>query len=154
MPKNNNTNNSTDAIRKFKKFEEERNHNNLINAFNRLINNDPEIVKKGTKLSVTAVAKEAGLSRGTLYLHKDVLNKVIAYKEGKTGSNFLRNKAIKEAEFAKEESRKYLIEQLQTDKHKLAQENFKLSLDLKEANEMISALRRQIASPKVVPIRT
>lgn len=154
MTKRNITKASKNALREYKSSEEERNHNLLVKAFNRLVNNEPITLLKGTKLTVASVAKEAGLSRGTVYLHQDVFNKIAAYKANPSGSDFQRQKQIRATAIEKDESRKDLIEQLQIDKKKLAQENFRLSLDLRDANDRISELRKQRSAAKVVPIRT
>jgi len=153
MAKRNLTKNSKDALREYKHSEEERNHNNLVKAFTRLVNNEPKIVKRGTKLTVTSVAKEAGLSRGAVYLHQEVLEKITAYKDNPSGSDFQRKKLIRESLVAKEEMRKSMIEQLQVEKHKLAQENFRLTMELQDSHDKLAELRKQRTSAKVVSIR-
>ncbi len=152
MKKQNVNKKSKEALREFKQDQELRNHNSLVIAFNRLVNNEPINVKKGTRLTVVSVAKEAGVSRSTVYLHIDIIEKISAYKANPSGSDFKRNKSIRDAAVAKKEKIKGFVDQLKIDKHNLAQENFKLTLELKEANDRISELRKNRGVLKVVPI--
>jgi len=144
---------SKNALRDFKISQEEANHNALVQAFHQIINGNPKVVKKGTRLSVTSVAKEASLSRGTVYLHKDILEKINNYKDNPRLSDYKRKKALEAKEAEKVEKSKLILTQLEVDKNKLAQENYRLTLELSGALDKISALSKEIINKKVVNIR-
>lgn len=153
MAKKKVTKSSIIALQDYKHAQEEENHNALIQAFIRIQNNAPLVLKKGTKLSATSVAQEAKLSRGTLYKHKDILLKINAYKENPHSSEYRRRKALEAKEAEGVKKTKSLIDQLSIDKNKLAQENYKLTIEIADMRNKLTNLIKQNAKSNVKDIR-
>jgi len=142
--------NSTNALKNFKLAQEQEKHNELILALNRLINRQPLVVPKNSKLNVSNLALEAGVSRGSIYTHVEIFEKIKAYKENPNASDYQIAKKANELKNAKEQLLNEQLKKLQQDKFMLAQENLRINLELKDALETSSLLRKKLAFPKVV----
>lgn len=148
MPKKNVHRASKQALRESADKREQQTHNELVQAFNRLANGEPINVKKGTKVTAKSVAEEAGVSRTSLYNHPDILEQVKRYIEKKSISPAQARRLTKEEAERKEQETKELIQQLNTDKSKLAQENYKLSLENEELRRLNEAKDKENAELK------
>jgi len=139
---------SKQALRDNAEKREQQTHNELVSALNRLVNNEPINVKKGTKMTLTSVATEAGVSRSSLYNHPDILEQVKICIKKKSISPAQARRMTKEETIKKEENTKKIIQQLNEDKSKLAQENYKLSLEKDELNNLLESRNKEIAELK------
>jgi len=136
---------SKQALRDNAEKREQQTHNDLVAALNRLKNNEPINIKKGTKITLTSVADEADVSRSSLYNHKDILERVKICIKKKSISPAQARRMTKKNAIKKEENTKKIIQQLNEDKSKLAQENYKLSLGKDELNNLLESRNKEIA---------
>ncbi len=139
---------SKQALRDNAEKREQQKHNDLVAGLNRLKNNEPINIKKGTKMTLQLVADEADVSRSTLYNHEDMLEQAKNYIKNKSISPAQARRMIKENAIKKEENTKKIIQQLNEDKSKLAQENYKLSLEKDELNSLLESRNKEIAELK------
>jgi len=140
MPKRN-------ALADYKKKEEQQKHNDLVDALVRLKNGQGTIVKLGAleKIKATHVAKEAKVSRTLLYTtHKDI-QKEIEKANKRRGTS--RNEARKKQE-QKEATKQEIINSLNSDKQKLAQENYRLQLEVDDLHSTVKNLKEEIIELK------
>ncbi len=107
------------ALRKGTDQKKIASRNALIEALQRLKKNAPTSVKKGTPISPASVSKEAGVDRGTLYNHRDILQMVKAEKYETKIPMMRRKPLLIDAENKVAELRE-VIKELQDDKAKLA----------------------------------
>lgn len=131
-------------------------------ALARLRNNNPRIVKCGTKISVASVAKEAGVDPSTIYrFHESVrveirkASNAAAKKQPKTDQD--------EWKKAEQKTKKYRLaaEELESQLHALAQQNYMLSQQLQEQKDFVALRDKTISNlqerlklaEKVVPLR-
>lgn len=143
------TKQSIKALQEHKRLEEIENHNALVEAVNRLVNNKPKVVTKGTKLSVSTVAEEAGLSRGTVYRHQDIIKKLKSIKENPHKSDFQIKKAQEAKEAEKIKNLNSITDQLNYDKQKLAQELYKLGLENADLKSKVRNLERNLSKSRI-----
>jgi hypothetical protein len=97
-------------------------HNALVEAYNRLERGEPTVVKKGTLITPSSVAREAGVDRGVLYgKHRDILDKIqqtkIERKAGLVGPK--RKRHVKDVEARLDELRG-IVDILQKEKRDIA----------------------------------
>lgn len=152
MKKKSVTKQSINALNDFKAAQELENHNKLVEAINRLSANQPKILKRGTKLNATNVALEAGVSRGTVYKHKDIIDKINTILENPHKSEYQIKKAQEAKRIEVEKRNKSILDQLTIDKANLAQENYRLNLELNEARTKLDNLIKEKNSRKVANI--
>lgn len=124
------TKQSINALKDFKATQEIETHNKLVEAINRLTNNKPIVVNKGTKLNVTDLAKEAGVSRGSVYKHKDIIERIHSIRDNPHKSDYQIKKAQEAKRIEAEKKNKSILDQLKIDKENLAQENYRLHFEL------------------------
>lgn len=132
-----------DALKQGKADEEEQIHNQIVEALARIQHNKTEVIglKPARKVTVVDLAKEAGVSRGSLYgNHRELLKRLdkINEKRGRTPSVVRKEKEEKQARDAE------LLTQLTDDKKKLARENYGLQQRVTELEGMVEALRAQL----------
>tara|TARA_R110001583_G_C5661865_1_gene409732 strand:+ start:5133 stop:5594 length:462 start_codon:yes stop_codon:yes gene_type:complete len=146
------TKRAINALREAKAAEEERNHNAIVDALTRIRNGKPQHIRlrPGVRVSVTDLAKEAGVSRGALYgNHKALLDRLEKLNDKRSGGVTSRRKQAEEKEIKKAE----LVQQLTEDKQKLARENYNLNRQVRVLEEKIEGLTTQLGrQSKVVPI--
>lgn len=123
-------------------------------AVRRLAHGNPRVVPKGTKLSASSVAKEAGVDRATLYrFHEPILSEIRRLNnsapKAKLRSSRTKNR---EAEMRLKEYRS-LVEQAQSEVAALARINYRLQAridelesDLRMRDDRIGALQREVNS--------
>lgn len=131
------TKQSIKALNGFKATQEIETHNKLVEAINRITNNNPIVVERGTKLNVTDVAKEARVSRGSVYNHKDIIERIHSIRENPHKSDYQIKKAQEAKRIEAEKKNKSILDQLKIDKENLAQENYRLHFELDQATEKI-----------------
>jgi AcrR family transcriptional regulator len=99
----------------------------LLEAIARLRNGNPQRVDQGTPITVSSVAREAGVHRTLLHNHHgDIVTQIHALKNQGTDPQLHPQDA--ELAEARQENKvlRNLIEQLQEDKTRLAQHNYAL----------------------------
>lgn len=134
---------NTAALRAHKADSQKETRLELELAVRRLVNGNPQRVKKGTPLSPLAVAEEAGVNRTTLYrYHEPVLTEIRRILESSSQQK-LRAKST-ELTAAKAKAREYreMLEAEQANLLTMARENFNLKARLKELE---SSVERQTA---------
>lgn len=134
-------------------------------ALRRLANGNPQIVKKGTKISAASVSKEAGIDRVTLYrFHEPVLVEI--RKINDTAPKALLKESRSEAVQAATKMKEYrkLVEEAQEEVAALARINYRLDARISELEELIRVrdgvikglqgqLNERDSKPKTVPIK-
>ncbi|HUI46108.1 MAG TPA: hypothetical protein VL122_09035 [Nitrospirota bacterium] len=134
-------------------------HNALVEAYNRLERGKPTVVKKGTLITPSSVAREADVDRNVLYRrHRDILLKIqqtmIERKDGPGGRTHKRN--MKEAEVRIKELRE-AVDILQKEKADMAttlaslhHKHTMLQEDLERITKERNDLRQQLT--KIRPL--
>lgn len=118
-------------------------------AVRRLVNGNPRVVKKGTKITAASVAKEAGVDRVTLYrFHEPVLVEI--RKINDTAPKALLKESRSElAQFAaKLKEYRGLVEEAQEEVAALARINYRLDARIAELEELIRVRDGVIAGLK------
>lgn len=107
-------------------------------ALRRLANGNPQVVKKGTKISAASVSKEAGVDRVTLYrFHEPVLVEI--RKINDTAPKVLLKKSRSEVVQAATKMKEYrqLVEEAQEEVSALARINYRLDARISELEALI-----------------
>ncbi len=107
-------------------------------ALRRLANGNPQVVKKGTKISAASVSKEAGVDRVTLYrFHEPVLVEI--RKINDTAPKALLKESRSEVVQAATKMKEYrqLVEEAQEEVAALARINYRLDARISELEELI-----------------
>jgi hypothetical protein len=131
-------------------------------ALARLRNNNPRIVKRGTKITVTSVAQEAGVDPSTIYrFHESV--RVEIRKASNAAAKKQPKENLDELQRMEQQAKEYRLtaEELQSQLHALAQQNYVLSQQLQEQKDFVTLRDKTIANlqerlksaEKVVPLR-
>lgn len=134
-------------------------------ALHRLVNGNPKVVKKGTKISAASVSKEAGIDRTTLYrFHEPVIVEI--RKINDTEPKVLLKESRSEVAQAATKMKEYrqLVEEAQEDVAALARINYRLDARISELEGLIkmkdgiiASLKEQInerdSKPKTVTFR-
>lgn len=107
-------------------------------AMRRLANGNPQIVKKGTRISAASVAKEAGVDRVTLYrFHEPVLVEIRKINDSAPKAQLAESRS----ELAKTNARireyRKLTEEAQEEVAALARINYRLEARITELEELI-----------------
>ncbi len=115
-------------------------------ALRRIVNGNPRVVPKGSRPSASAVAKEAGLDRVTLYrFHAPILDEIRKLNDATPRAQLrkrqsdLAQAASKLAEYRK------LVEDAQGEVTALARENYRLQARVTEVESMLSVRDKTIA---------
>ena len=124
-------------------------------AVRRLVHGNPPVVKKGTKLSASTVAAEAGVDRATLYrFHEPILTEIRRINDSAPKAMLKEHRSQLVGAQAKLKDYRKLIEEAQAEVELLARINYRLQarIDeletlLKVRDERMAALQRQINAP-------
>lgn len=139
--------------------------NKLELAVRRLANGNPRSVKKGTKISATSVAKEAGVDRVTLYrFHEPVLVEIRKINDTAPKALLKESRSDLGESVAKLKEYRKLVEEAQAEVAALARINYRLDTRIAELegligirDKLIADLQKQMNSgnqkPKLSPIR-
>jgi hypothetical protein len=130
--------------------------NKLELAVRRLVHGNPRVVQKGTKLSASSVAREAGVDRVTLYrFHEPILTEIRNINDTSSKAKLKASRAHANEATARLREYRALVEQAQAEVAALARINYRLQVRIDELeahlhvrDECITALQRQI---NVVP---
>lgn len=107
-------------------------------ALRRLVNGNPRIVKKETKVSAAAVAKEAGVDRVTLYrFHRPVLEEIQRINASGPKSQLKETRSELAGTTAKLKEYRKLVEEAQADVSALARINYGLDAKVAELENLL-----------------
>lgn len=141
---------SIDALTEHSERSQKTTRNALELAFARLRHGNPKIVAKGTAITPTSVAKEAGIRRETLYrFHEPVLTQI------RTHSNLLPRDLLRQsrAEVAKQKASSKELRQLADDAQKaeeaLARINHRLTARIQDLEKLLHLRDQTIADLRV-----
>ena len=129
---------NVEALRSHKAESLKKTRQELELAVRRIVNGNPQRVKKGTPLSPSSVAKEANVERSTLYrYHEPVLTDVRRINEA-TPQQKLREKHTELAD-AKAKSKEYreMLEEEQANLAQMARQNYALNMRIKELEGIV-----------------
>lgn len=121
-------------------------------ALLRLRNGNPGIVKKGTKISASSVAREAEIDRATLYrFHEPVLTAIRKANDVEPKAQLKENRSELAKLNAKLKDYRQLVEEAQQEVTTLARINYRLDARISELeaaivmrDERISAILKQL----------
>jgi len=150
------------GLRRHHELSHQKTRDELNLALARLRNNNPKTVKRGTKITVASVAKEAGVDPSTIYrFHESVRVEIRKARNAATK----KQQPADQDELRKAEQRakeyRLAAEELQSQLHTLAQQNYMLSQQLQEQKDFVTLRDKTIANlqerlklaEKVVPLR-
>lgn len=107
-------------------------------ALRRLVNGNPKIVKKETKVSAAAVAKEAGVDRVTLYrFHRPVLDEIQKINDSGPKSQLKETRSELAGTEAKLKEYRKLVEEAQAEVTALARINYGLDARVAELENLL-----------------
>lgn len=110
----------------------------LESALERLVNDAPNIVKKGVKVSAAAVCAEAGVDRATLYrFHEPVLTAIRRINEATPNAKVKEKHADLVRARTKEREYRELAEDAQRETAALARINYRLQARVSELEEQL-----------------
>jgi AcrR family transcriptional regulator len=128
------------APRKRKRISHEETRAALLEAIARLRSGNPR-VDRGTGITVSSVAREAGVHRTTIHNHHADIVAQIHGLQGDGGEQQPRAQYLALAEGKRQhKAHRAIVEQLQEDKERLAQHNYALR---RENEELKSELTRK-----------
>lgn len=137
--------NAQRALMRHKEEQEQKNHNNIVQALVRIKKGTPLNIqlKPLGKVTVQQLAKESCVSRASLYgNHKSLLSELEKINEKRSiGVTEKRKEREKKAENDRE-----LIRELTRAKELLAKENYMLNEENKKLKRQIEALISQLGS--------
>ncbi len=115
-------------------------------AVRRIVNGNPKVVPKGTKLSAASVSKEAGVDRVTLYrFHEPVLTEIRQINDTTPKALLKENRSeLHKTNTQLRESRK-LVEEAQEKVAALARENYRLDARIAELEGLLRIRDETIA---------
>ena len=144
---------SVNALKEFKIEQEQKKHNDIVKALVRIKNGSTRHIKLKAfgKVSVNALAEEAGVSRASLYgNHKPLLDKLHKINEKRSmGVNAKRklNESKKNAE-------RETIKELVRTRDLLAQENYRIHSENRKLKRQLDSLVHQLESvSNITPIK-
>lgn len=107
-------------------------------ALRRLVNGNPGVVKKETKVSAAAVAKEAGVDRVTLYrFHRPVLDEIQKINDSGPKSQLKETRSELAGTAAKLKEYRKLVEEAQAEVSALARINYRLDARIAELENLL-----------------
>ena len=107
-------------------------------AVRRLVNGNPRVVKKGTKVTAASVAKEASVDRVTLYrFHEPVLVEIRKINDTAPKALLKESRSELAQSAAKQKEYRRLVEQAQEEVAALARINYRLDARIAELEELI-----------------
>ncbi|WP_153116891.1 TetR family transcriptional regulator [Rhodocyclus tenuis] len=111
-----------------------------------LVNGNPRIVKKGTRITAASVAKEASVDRVTLYrFHEPVLVKIRKINDTTPKVLLKENRSALAQSAAKQKEYRRLVEKAQEEVAALARINYRLDARVAELEELIRVRDRVIS---------
>lgn len=131
-------------------------------ALRRLVNGNPRVVKKGTRLSASSVAEEAGVDRVTLYrYHEPVLTEIRRINEATPKAQLKESRSELAQTEAKLKEYRRLVEDAQAEvvalariNHRLQAHQSELEALLRVRDERINELQKQLnARPPMADVR-
>jgi uncharacterized coiled-coil protein SlyX len=107
-------------------------------AVRRLVNGNPRVVKKGTKITAASVAKEAGVDRVTLYrFHEPVLVEIRKINDTAPKALLKESRSELAQSAAKQKEYRRLVDEAQEEVAALARINYRLDARIAELEELI-----------------
>jgi len=107
-------------------------------AVRRIVNGNPRVVEKGTKLSVSSVAKEAGVDRTTLYrFHEPILTEIRQLNDTTPKALLEENRSELSKTNARLGEYRKLVEEAQEKVAALARANYRLDARNTELEELL-----------------
>ena len=107
-------------------------------AVRRLVNGNPHVVKRGTKVSAASVAKEAGIDRVTLYrFHEPVLVEIRKINDSTPKAQLKESRSELSATNSKLKEYRRLVEEAQEEVAALARINYRLDARVAELEALI-----------------
>ena len=107
-------------------------------AVRRLVNGNPRVVKKGTKVTAASVAKEASVDRVTLYrFHEPVLVEIRKINDTAPKALLKESRSELAQSAAKQKEYRRLVEEAQEEVAALARINYRLDARIAELEELI-----------------
>ena len=107
-------------------------------AVRRLVNGNPRIVKKGTRITAASVAKEAGVDRVTLYrFHEPVLVEIRKINDTAPKALLKESRSELAQSAAKQKEYRRLVEEAQEEVAALARTNYRLDARIAELEDLI-----------------
>ncbi len=107
-------------------------------AVRRLVNGNPRIVKKGTRITAASVAKEAGVDRVTLYrFHEPVLDEIRKINDTAPKALLKESRSELAQSAAKQKEYRRLVEEAQEEVAALARINYRLDARIAELEDLI-----------------
>lgn len=135
-------------------------------AVRRLVNGNPRVVKKGTKITAASVAKEAGVDRVTLYrFHEPVLVEIRKINDTAPKALLKESRSELAQSAAKQKEYRRMAEEAQKEVAALARINYRLDARIAELEELIrvrdgviAGLQKELngrdSKPKITPLNT
>lgn len=115
-------------------------------ALRRLANGNPCVVKKGTRVSASAVAKEAGVDRVTLYrFHLPVLMEIQRINDSRPKSLLKASRSDLAETNIKLREYRLLVEKSQNEVETLASINYRLDARISELEDLLRSRDARIA---------
>lgn len=107
-------------------------------AVRRLVHGNPRVVKKGTRVTATSVAKEAGVDRVTLYrFHEPVLVEIRKINDTAPKALLKESRSELAQSAAKQKEYRRLVEEAQEEVAALARINYRLDARIAELEDLI-----------------
>ena len=107
-------------------------------AVRRLVNGNPRIVQKGTRITAASVAKEAGVDRVTLYrFHEPVLVEIRKINDTAPKALLKESRSELAQSAAKQKEYRRLVEEAQEEVAALARINYRLDARIAELEDLI-----------------
>lgn len=131
-------------------------------ALRRIVNGNPHVVAKGAKPSASAVAKEAGVDRVTLYrFHQPILDEIRRLGDATPRAQLRKRQSDLAQAAARLAEYRKLVEDAQAEVTLLARENYRLQSRVTEVEALLQVrdktivgLQKQVNLPSTpVPLR-
>jgi hypothetical protein len=115
-------------------------------ALRRLVNGNPKVVKKGTKITASSVAEEAGVDRVTLYrFHEPLLTEIRKINDTAPKAQLQESRSeLAQTNIQMKEYRR-LVEEAQEDVKAAARINYRLDARISELEGLIRMRDERIA---------
>lgn len=115
-------------------------------ALRRLAHGNPQVVKKGTKITASSVAEEAGIDRATLYrFHEPVLTEIRKINDTAPKAQLKESRFELAQSSAKMKEYRRLVEEAQEEVTALARINYRLDARISELEGLIRVRDERIA---------
>jgi chromosome segregation ATPase len=115
-------------------------------ALRRLVNGNPKVVKKGTRITASSVAAEAGVDRVTLYrFHEPILTEIRKINDTAPKAQLKESRSELAQINTKMKEYRRLVEQAQEEVAALARINYRLDARISELEGLIQVRDERIA---------